>query len=215
MRGSVGTFKDWYLALTTRLEQVEQRSEALSRSLDRLLEWQKQQQDQETQNKQQVHALFEVENAQNLKILEDFWQGVNADTNYQWRIEIYYRGAYLYLPPWEHLLWQNQTPLLSLLDKQAVGRMYQLNRNLERILGLRQQLREVLETEEGKQLWGDLVQWKQDFLSDNPARRQKANQEKFVLNLRIIAFSVPLTTIWNNIAELYNAICREGNPMSV
>ncbi|HEY1350406.1 MAG TPA: hypothetical protein VGF67_12360 [Ktedonobacteraceae bacterium] len=152
-----------------------------------LLSWGVQQWWQAHLQQQRVRVLLQRENAQNLKVLDQFWQYVTNTSGDQDTIEKYQRAADTHLSAWDHRMWENQASLLSLLDERSVTRMYELNRNLDDFLLLRQRMHKALE---------------RGITFGGPSREEES------------AFSKRLDLIWNDIATLYNTIHNEGNPIA-
>src|SRR5205823_517953 len=114
------------------------------------------------EQERRVLTLLRRENAQNLKILDDFWSQVtdsHRDYPLHDNLQKYHRLAYNYLAPWTHLMWESQASLLPLVDEEVISRMYELNRNFDIFVMLRKKMQDVFDTEENKKFWNDFITW--------------------------------------------------------
>jgi len=181
-----------------------------------LLSWLFQQQVERRQQKHNVLKLLHLENEQNLKILEKFWQQVWDLPSKDFRdIERYHRLAYNDLPSWEHLMWESQASLLSFLDEKLVTQNYELNHNLDAFLILRQKIRDAFE--KNKELWEKFVAWNGACHNENDYNQQAEAQngkEGRIIDMETNSFSSSLIHLWNVTNNLYNDIHDLGNPIS-
>ncbi len=183
-----------------------------------ILSWVVQNHWQERTQKRSVLTLLRHENAQNLKILDDFWSQVTdslKDYPLHDHIQKYHRLAYNYLAPWTHLMWESQASLLPLLDEKLISRMYELNQNLDTFIILRKKMQDVFDAKENKEFWNDFITWMKAYYDGNTEQRDEAQNGATGRDLdkRAIQFSNSLIPLWNEVNTLYHSIHNSGNPI--
>jgi hypothetical protein len=211
------------LGLTlTSTEQVNQ--ETMKRESQRNVEsifeahlMAKQQEADKTEPESRL-TLLRRENAQNLKILDDFWRQVTdslKDYPLHAEIQKYHRLAYNYLAPWHHLIWEKQTLQLPLIDEKVSSRMYELNQSLDTFVALRKKIQGVFDTDENTKFWNDFIAWMKAYYEGNLKQRDEAQHGPVgeELDRKAIQFSNSLTPYWNEINSLYQSIHNLGNPI--
>jgi hypothetical protein len=182
-----------------------------------LFTWIVQQQYQDRKNKHRVLTLLYLENAQNLKTLDDFWEQVNNSIKdyRQNDLQKYHRLAYNYLPAWSRLMWESQASLLPLLDENLVTGIYNLNQKLDVFLILRNKMHDIFETEENKKLWNDYLSWMEAYYHDDPNKRDEAQngEEGRAMDIKVTQFSPSLIKPWIETNACYLHIHDMGNPI--
>lgn len=149
-----------------------------------------------------------------LAALDSYWQDItinHQDDNAQ--LERFHRLAYTALPNWRHGRYMDTVEQRLLeLDEAIVDALHDFRESLFRLDTCRQRMREKFESEFAKRLWDDYIAWKEQMRRGNLRERIAANQARSEIGMRANGLCTPLIPLWNQTAEIINAIREKGNP---